>query len=125
MITKEITICGKQVTLGYCFATSIEYRKQTGEDMIDYSNHVLESYKNKHDPDEEKTIQASLASMKAYYDANSQEMPFAEKDLKNDLDSVEMVVAAYTIVSMRQEFYHAPKGDTEDNPKEGAGQKND
>ena len=119
MITKEITICGKQVMFGYCFATSIEYRKKTGEDMIDYANHVIESYKNEHDPDEEKTIQAILASMKAYYDANSQEMPLTEKDLKNDLDSVEMVVAAYTIVSMRQEFYHAPKGEPEDKPKDG------
>ena len=119
MITKEITICGKQVTLGYCFAASIEYRNKTNEEMVDYANHVIESYIKEYDPDEEKTIQAILACMKAYYDANDKEIPLTEKELINGLDSVEMVVAAYTIVSMRQEFYHVPKGEPEDKPKDG------
>ena len=26
MITKEITLCGRQVTLAYCFATEIAFR---------------------------------------------------------------------------------------------------
>ena len=125
MIKKEITICSKQVTLGYCFAASIEYRNKTDEEMVDYANHVIESYRKKSDPNEEKTIQAILACMKAYYEANDQEMPITEKEMKNGLDPVEMVVAAYTIVSMRQEFYHAPKGEPEDKPQEGADSKND
>ena len=119
MITKEITICSKQVTLGYCFAASIEYKHKTNEEMVDYANHVIESYRKEYDPDEEKTIQAILACMKAYYDANDKEIPLTEKELINGLDSVEMVVAAYTIVSMRQEFYHVPKGEPEDKPKDG------
>ena len=123
MITKEITLCSKQVTLGYCFAASIEYRNKTDEEMVDYANHVIESYRKKSDPNEEKTIQAILACMKAYYEANDQEMPITEKEMKNGLDPVEMVVAAYTIVSMRQEFYHVPKGEPEEKPERGARKK--
>ena len=119
MITKEITICSKQVTLGYCFAASIEYKHKTNEEMVDYANHVIESYRKEYDPDAEKTIQAILACIKAYYDANDKEMPLTEKELKSGLDPVEMVIAAYTIVSMRQEFYHVPSGEPEDKPQNG------
>jgi hypothetical protein len=36
MLKKEITIAGKQVTLGYCFATEIAYQDMAGENIADY-----------------------------------------------------------------------------------------
>ena len=37
MITKEITLCSKQVTLAYCYATEIAYKDLANEDMLDYA----------------------------------------------------------------------------------------
>ena len=34
MITREVTLCGKQVTLAYCYATEIAYKDLTNEDII-------------------------------------------------------------------------------------------
>ena len=33
MKTKEIEICGKKVTLSYCYATEIGYKMLTGEEI--------------------------------------------------------------------------------------------
>jgi hypothetical protein len=33
MITKEVTICGKQVMLAYCYATEISYKVLTDKNI--------------------------------------------------------------------------------------------
>ena len=35
MIREEITLAGKPVTLGYCYATEIAYKDLSGEDITD------------------------------------------------------------------------------------------
>ena len=69
MITKEITICGKQVTLAYCYATEISYKILSDEDIIDFGQEVIEKIQHEQMPDIRKTIFLILASMNAYYES--------------------------------------------------------
>ena len=61
MIKKEITICSKQVTLAYCYATEIAYKDLADEDMLEYAKHALESIQAQRDPDIKRTIFAIIA----------------------------------------------------------------
>ena len=65
MIKKEITLCSKQVTLAYCYATEIAYKDLANEDMLDYAKHALDSIQAQRDPDIKRTILAIIASMMA------------------------------------------------------------
>ena len=123
MIKKEITLCSKQVTLGYCFATEIAYKNMTNEDMFDYAKKAVEAIKNQRDPDIEKTIYAILACMMAYYE-DADKAPVNDSEIMNEATPVEIGNAMFTILNMRSEFYHVPSGDSEDNTQEGAEQKN-
>ena len=49
MITREVTLCGKQVTLAYCYATEIAYKDFTGEDIIKYIRYAIECIQSKED----------------------------------------------------------------------------
>ncbi len=123
MIKKEITLCGKQVTLAYCYATEIAFKNMCDEDMFDYVHHVVESIQSELDPDVEKTIYAILSCMMAYYE-DPEKAPVKDKEIMKDATPVEIGTAMLAILSMRQEFYHVPKGEPEEKPKEGDNQKN-
>lgn len=118
MITKEVTICGKQVTLAYCYATEIAYKNTCNEDMFDFTKHVIESIQAERDPDIEKTIYAIIASMMAYYEEKDK-APIKDTDLMKDAKPVEIGTAMLAILSMRAEFYHVPTGEPEDKPEKG------
>lgn len=113
MITKEVTLCGKVVTLAYCFATEIAYKKLSGEDMIDYAQHAIDSINEQRDPDVERTIMAIVACMIAYYD-KAENAPVKDGDIMRQATPVEVGTAMMTIISMRQEFYHIPTGEPEE-----------
>ena len=119
MITKEITICGKQVTLAYCYATEIAYKNMTNEDMFDYIQKAVEAIQNQRDPDIEKTIYAILACMMAYYE-DADKAPVKDSEIMKQATPVEIGTAMLTILSMRSEFYHVPKDEPEDKPEKGA-----
>ena len=91
MITKEITICSKQVTLAYCYATEIAYKDLADEDMLDYAKHAIESIQAQRDPDIKRTIFAIIACMMAYYE-DADKAPIIMSKLieltKNTIDSV-------------------------------------
>ena len=118
MITKEVTICGKQVTLAYCYATEIEFKNLCNEDMFDYAKHAIESIQAERDPDIEKTIYAIISSMMAYYEEKDK-APIKDTDLMKDAKPVEIGTAMLAILSMRAEFYHVPKGEPEEKQKKG------
>jgi hypothetical protein len=118
MITKEITICGKQVTLAYCYATEIAYKDLANEDLFDYANHAIESIRAQRDPDIKKTILAIIACMMAYYE-DADKMPVKDSEIMKNATPVDIGTAMLTILSMRSEFYHIPKGEPEDKPKDG------
>lgn len=111
MITKETTLCGKQVTLGYCYATEIAYKDLTGEDITDYIKQAVACVQEQKDPDIKRTIYAILACMLAYYDSNGQTNPVTDKDLMHNADPVEIGTAIFTILDLRMQFYHVPAGE--------------
>ena len=111
MITKEITLCGKQVTLAYCFATEIAYKDLANEDMYDYAKHAVDSIQNQRDPDAKRTIFAIIACMMAYYEKN---LPVTDAEIMKTATPVEFIKAILTVLNMRSEFYHIPKGEPED-----------
>ena len=122
MITKEVTICGKQVTLAYCYATEIAFKNLCNEDMFDYAKHAIESIQAERDPDIEKTIYAIIACMMAYYE-EIDKAPIKDTDLMKEAKPVETGTAMLAILSMRTEFYNIPKGEPEDKPQKGKGKK--
>ena len=119
MITKEITICGKAVTLAYCYATEIAYKDLSDEDMFDYAKHAVEAIQAQRDPDIKKTILAIIACMMAYYE-DAEKAPVKDSEIMKEATPVEIGTAMLTILTMRQEFYHVPKGEPEDKVPDGS-----
>ena len=122
MITKEITLCSKQVTLAYCYATEIAYKDRADEDMLDYAKHAIESIQAERNPDIKKTILAIIACMMAYYE-DADKAPIKDSDIMKEATPVELGTAMLTILSMRSEFYHVPKGEPGEKPERGARKK--
>ena len=118
MIKKEITICGKAVTLAYCYATEIAYKNMTNEDMFDYIQKAVEAIQNQRDPDIEKTIYAILACLMAYYE-DADKAPVKDSEIMKLATPVEIGTAMLTILSMRSEFYYVPKDEPEEKPEIG------
>ena len=119
MITKEITLCEQPVTLGYCYATEIAYKDIAEEDMMEYAKHAIESIQAQRDPDIKRTIFAILACMMAFSHANNQEPTITDVQLMNEAKPMEIGLAIFAILEMRQQFYHVPAG--EPKPKKGKG----
>ena len=119
MITKEITLCSKQVTLAYCYATEIAYKDLSDEDMFDYAQAAVEAIQAQRDPDIKKTILAIIACMMAYYE-DADKAPVKDSEIMKQATPVEIGTAMLTILSMRSEFYHVPSGEPEDKPEKAA-----
>lgn len=124
MITKDITICGRQVTMAYCYATEIAYKDLAGEDFIDYAQHAVESIQQERDPDTKRTIYAVLACMLAFY--GDEKAPVTDSDLMKEAKPAELGMAILTILDLRRQFYALPTGEPEDNTEgqEGKNAKN-
>ena len=113
MVTKEITLCGKQVTLAYCYATEIGYKILEGEEVSEFFKHVAQSFKDAKDPDTQKTLHAIQAFMVAFYE-KPKYLPLTDRDMLRDLMPSEFAEAIMTMGQLREEFYFIPK----DEPKE-------
>ena len=120
MIKKEITLCSKQVTLAYCYATEIAYKEMSDEDIFDYARAAVEAIQSQRDPDIKRTIFAIIACMMAYYE-DADKTPVKDIDIMKQATPVEIGTAMLTILSMRSEFYHVPSGEPEDKPQNGEG----
>ena len=114
MLTKEITLCGKGVTLAYCYATEIAYKDMSDENIADYIKEAVACIQKETDPDVKRTIYAILACMLAYYQSRGEEAPLTDTDLMNDAKPAELGTAIFTIIGLRMDFYHVPKGEPED-----------
>ena len=133
MLTKEITICGKPVTLAYCYATEISYKILSDEDIIDFNKEIAKNIKKKQMPDIRRTIYLILASMSAYYESRDEKAPVTDKDLMNEATPQEVGLALGTIIGLRAQFYHLPSEEPldeqpdrkeQDDSKEQDGKKN-
>ncbi len=114
MLTKEVTLCGKTVTLAYCYATEIAYKDLSDENMTDYIKEAVACIQKETDPDVKHTIYAIIACMLAYYQSRGEECPLKDTDLMNDAKPIELGTAIIAVISLRQEFYHVPSGEPEE-----------
>ena len=116
MLTKEITLCGKVVTLAYCYATEIAYKDLSDENIADYIKEAVACIQAEKDPDVKHTIFAILACMVAYYESKKEKAPLTDTELMNDAKPAELGTAIFTIIGLRMDFYHVPKGEPEEKP---------
>ena len=119
MTKKEITICGKQVTLAYCYATEIGYKNLAGEDITDFAQEAVKAIQSEKSPDIEKVIYAIIASMMAFYE-DADKMPVKDADIMKDATPLEVGTALGTILGLRGEFYNIPNGEPKDTDEEKA-----
>ena len=120
MLQKEITLCGRQVTLAYCYATEIAYKDLSEENIADYIKEAVACIQAETDPDVKHTIYAILACMLAYYQSRGEEAPLTDTDLMNDAKPAELGTAIFTIIGLRMDFYHVPKDEPADTVSSGS-----
>lgn len=108
MKKKEITLCGNQVMIAYCFATEIAFQKYTGVGLDKF-----ESMNPEH------VVYIILSAILAYYEGNGEESPVKDKDLMYNATPTELTNALVEIFALRSEWYDLPKGDDKPADKEG------
>ena len=131
METKTITINGKQVTLGYCYATEINFSKLTNGENINVF--IPETAKkidalSKGDvtamPDAEKCIYLVLAAAIAYYKSKGEECPIKDEDLLFSNSPTELYEAVGQVILLYGSFYKLMPGDEPKTKGEGSNGKN-
>ena len=114
MKTKEITLCGKQVSLSYCYATEISYKMLADEEIENYMADAVQELSNNKMPDIRRSIFLIIAAMQAFYEPANEEIPIDDKALMYECSPKDMGTAIGTILSLRSQFYHVPSGEPED-----------
>lgn len=125
MIYEEITIAGKPVILGYCYATEIAYKDMAGEDIANIIQETIAVVNTKQAriPDTKRSIYLVLAAIMAYYESKSEKAPIKDTDLMNDTTPLELGTALGTIINLWAKFYNIPAGEPENKPAKGKGKK--
>lgn len=118
MITKEITLCGKQVVLAYCYATEIGYKINSDEEVTDFIGEVITSVQSQRMPDIRKSLFLITAALTAYYESKKENAPITTDEIMYESTPDELGLALGTIISLRADFYHLPKNEPEDKPTE-------
>ena len=118
MTTKNITIAGKEVTLAYCYATEIAFRKYTDVsiDSFDATN-------------PEHVLYLILAAIMAWCQSKGEEPPIKDEEIMFSAKPKELVDALTSIFKLRSEWYYIPDAEKAESEKETdkkpADQKND
>lgn len=120
MKTKTINICGKDVTLAYCYGTEISYKLLTEEDINDFVQEVLAALNAEPQrmPDVKKSVLLIIAAAMAYAESQGEKTPIADKDLMYHATPDELGTALGTVIALRVEFYHVPTDEAEAAQKE-------
>ena len=123
MIHEEITLAGKPVTLGYCYATEIAYKDLSGEDIAAIIQEAIACVDAKpvRMPDVKRSIYLVLAAVMAYYQSQNEDAPIKDTDLMNDTTPTELGKALGTIINLWAQFYNIPKGEPAEKPAKGKG----
>lgn len=111
MVKKEITLCGKQINIAYCYATEISFKILTDEDINDYMQEAYSVIQAERMPDIDKSVKLILSAITAYYESKEEEPPIGSKELLYESTPTEIGNALGVILAMRVEFYHVPKGE--------------
>jgi len=123
MTTKEITLCGKQVTFAYCFATEISYKILSEEDITGFIQEVADclNAEPQQMPDIRKTIFLAVSSMQSYYDSlpagqdgKKPKSPITDEDLMYECTPKELGFIIGTILALRTQFYNIPSDEPKD-----------
>lgn len=116
MVKDCTTIAGRDVTLAYCYATEVAFKKLSGQDVGDFMDEVSASITKNRMPDIDKTIFLVLAAAMAYYNAHDAESPVKDTEIMNEATPTELGTALGKVIALRQSFYDIPAGedDTED-----------
>ena len=120
MKTKTINICGKDVTLAYCYATEISYKMLSDEDINDFVQEVIAALNAdpQRMPDIKKSVLFIIAAAMAYAESRGDKCPVADKDLMYHATPDELGTALGTVIALRMEFYHVPTDEAEAARKE-------
>ena len=125
MVQQTIQLCGKEVTLGYCFATEINYSNLTkGDNVPRYiaeaaaKMDAISKGQGTEVPDVEKAIYLILAAELAYYGSKDQELPVVDKDLMYCESPTEIYTALGTIILLYGQFYKLLPSEAEQAAKE-------
>jgi hypothetical protein len=121
MIHEEVTLAGKPVTLGYCYATEITFKDLAGQDITDFLTEALPLIQDNKMPDIKKSIYAILSCMIAYYESIGKKSPVKDTDLMNEATPLEIGTALGTFLTLRAKFYNIPKGEPAEKPAKGKG----
>lgn len=115
MIKDKIKIAGKNVTVGYCYATEIAFKELSGEDISFFITEALTSINSepRQMPDIKKTVFLILAGIMAYYNAEGKDAPIKDTDIMNGATPIELGTAIGTMLNLWAKFYKSP----EDEPK--------
>lgn len=118
MIHEEITLAGKPVTLGYCYATEIAYKDLSGEDIADIIQETIAAVNAQpaRMPNAKRSIHLVMAAVIAYYQSKDEDAPIKGTDLMNDTTPLELGKALGTIINLWAQFYNIPKGEPEEKP---------
>ena len=121
MIHEEVTLAGKPVTLGYCYATEIAYKKFTDENISGIIQETIEAVNAQPPrmPDTERSIYLVLAAIMAYYDSKDEDAPIKDTDLMRETTPLELGIALGTIITLWSKFYHIPAGEPEEPAPDG------
>jgi hypothetical protein len=106
MKTKEITLCGKQVMVAYCFATEIAFKKFTGVNLDEFDA-----------TNPEHIIYIILSAIATYYQKEGTDAPVKDENLMYDVQPRELIDALNEVLKLRADWYQLPKGDTIDEQK--------
>lgn len=122
MITENVTLAGKLVTLGYCYATEIAYKDLSGEDITAIIQETIAAANAQPPrmPDAKRSIYLVLAAVMAYYQSKDEDAPIKDTDLMNDTTPMELGTALGTIITLWSKFYHLPKGEPKDPTSDGS-----
>ena len=123
MTHQTITICGKEVTLGYCYATEISFKLLAEEEIHDFLREATAKVQAQQMPDIRKAIFLLLAAMTAYYESQGEPLPISDKDLMNECDPNDFGTALGTVIKLYMEFYHLPATEAAKVAEEGKGNK--
>lgn len=121
MVQETIQLCGKDVTLAYCYATEISFKLLADEEIHDFLREATTKVQSQQMPDIRKAIFLILAAASAYYESKGEELPIADKDLMNDCGPDEFGTALGTVIRLYMEFYHLPGSEAAKVAKEAEG----
>lgn len=122
MKQKEITLCGKQVTLGYSFATEIAFNDMADRPLPDFIREAIACLQSEtmQQPDVKQTICAIVSASLAYAQATGTEPAITDGELMHHAEPEETGTALGTVIGLYIDFYHLSKSDREQQEKDAA-----